>query len=298
LIQESREKEVNCLRPTSRCTYSSYINNYCKRSQEIPSFGDPLPISDLKMRAFITYLSSHAEHEATLNTLKLYIASFSYYFSSNKHTDLTKDPQFHRFIQSLRLEKTEDPPNRKPPITPQILTSLAEMMQSTNVDHVRYMCAISLMYYGFLRFSELRNLRYCDIQEKETGLQLTIILSKTDPTGRGLVCFITASGKPYCAVTWYLRLKGLAIHSSVDCLFPFTNSVFNERFKLLLELVHVPNASLYSAHSLRRGGAQEAAKQGIEDNVIQRHGRWKSTIFMIYTILERNTAGEMITSKI
>jgi integrase len=56
--------------------------------------------------------------------------------------------------------------------------------------------------------------------------------------------------------------------------------------------------SQYSTHSFRRGGATEAAKAGIQDSTIQRHGRWKSTCFMRYTQMERCEAGQIITNKI
>ena len=60
----------------------------------------------------------------------------------------------------------------------------------------------------------------------------------------------------------------------------------------------IPDPLGYSAHSFRRGGAAEATKAGIEDSTIQRHGRWKSTIFMIYTIMEHKHAGQIITNSI
>ena len=38
----------------------------------------------------------------------------------------------------------------------------------------------------------------------------------------------------------------------------------------------VQDISKFSLHSLRSGGASEAAKAGIADRLFKRHGRWKS----------------------
>ena len=63
-----------------------------------------------------------------------------------------------------------------------------------------------------------------------------------------------------------------------------------------MQKIGVIDSSAYSSHSLRKGGANAAAKSGIQDNIIQRHGRWKSTIFMEYTKMERKEAGTIISS--
>ena len=64
--------------------------------------------------------------------------------------------------------------------------------------------------------------------------------------------------------------------------------------------IGIPDVELarYSTHSLRRGGAAAAARAGVEDSVIQRHGRWKSWCFTLYTQMEREEAGRIITEGI
>ena len=55
----------------------------------------------------------------------------------------------------------------------------------------------------------------------------------------------------------------------------------------LVKTVGFPNAEQYSAHSLRRGFATEAARLGASMPSIQKHGRWKST----RTVVEYVEAG-------
>ena len=52
-------------------------------------------------------------------------------------------------------------------------------------------------------------------------------------------------------------------------------TTFRENLKSDLQGI-VPNTAVYSSHSLRSGGATKAANTGINDRLIQRHGRWRS----------------------
>ena len=52
-------------------------------------------------------------------------------------------------------------------------------------------------------------------------------------------------------------------------------TTFRENLKSDLKAI-VQNPEAYSSHSLRSGGATKAANSGINDRLIQRHGRWRS----------------------
>ncbi len=52
-------------------------------------------------------------------------------------------------------------------------------------------------------------------------------------------------------------------------------TTFRENLKSDLQGI-VPNTAVYSSHSLRSGGATKAANTGMNDRLIQRHGRWRS----------------------
>jgi integrase len=259
---------------------------------------EPYPITEDKIRGFIMYIKVAQSKPACLNTIKLHVATFADYFSREQLPDLTKSSRFKTFMRAIRLELGEKAPNARCPIGPDVLTKLAEYVSRADERHLTSLFSmITVMYYGFLRFSEAANLRQMDVQEEEGGIMLTIRQSKTDPYGNGAICFIQDSDKPYSASVWLRRARPTR-YGPHDQVFPISLRMFNIRFRSLLAGAGVEDIGRYSSHSLRRGGAQQAAKMGVQDNVIQRHGRWKSTAFMLYTVLERRTAGIMITSKI
>jgi hypothetical protein len=66
------------------------------------------------------------------------------------------------------------------------------------------------------------------------------------------------------------------------------------RFKHWLQLTGVEDASAYGFHSLRGGGATDAAKSGVEERHIKVHGNWKSDAVRVYIRL--NTEERLMAS--
>ena len=178
------------------------------------------------------------------------------------------------------------------------MSKIVNQIDLTKYYNLRFMTAISLMYYGFLRISELTNLKYNDISIEENGITLNIRISKNDPFGKGCICYIQNSNTPYSPHILLNRLKQFPNFKSKTYPFKYNISNFNSKLRILLDLINIKDTQNYSSHSFRRGGTTEAARAGIQDNVIKQHGRWKSTIFMLYTSIERKEAGKIITNLI
>jgi len=49
-------------------------------------------------------------------------------------------------------------------------------------------------------------------------------------------------------------------------------------------------------HSFRRGGAHQAAINGISDSEIKKHGRWLSDAYVRYTVVQPEQAGFAISN--
>jgi integrase len=315
LVEETKRDEVHCVRESSLKTYRSYLKMYEAILSRIPGAPEPYPVTDETMRAVIKLGKDGSQSllgpqkKLSLNTIRLLVAAFAHHFRGTDLPDLTKTRPFHNFVQALRLKYRNDTVNSAAPITPAILTDCAEYcdrlldLETPPVPTIRLMAMMTLMYYGFLRFSEANALLLSDVHIDDSGsITLVIRASKTDPLAKGTICFIKNSG------TSYSPLKYLTALSNIERVpknhpFGICNRAFNHSLLKLLTDVHnllqtnwSPDG--YSSHSFRRGGATEAARRGIQDNVIQRHGRWKSTVFMVYTALERTEAGEMITGSI
>ena len=56
---------------------------------------------------------------------------------------------------------------------------------------------------------------------------------------------------------------------------PISYSTIREHFVFILQSIGL-DSKLYGLHSLRSGGASAAANMGVEDRLIQKHGRWKT----------------------
>ena len=135
---------------------------------------------------------------------------------------------------------------------------------------------------------------------KQDGLEVYFPDSKTDQLRRGEVVFVgRIEGSIHCPVlflmAYTIRLQWEAFQLNV---FPFQGHVFpslrksgsfmrplntaNSRqaatkcFRELLARVGVPDPSLYTLHSGRRGGATTAAQNGCSFIHIKRQGRWRS----------------------
>ena len=294
MVKETTLAECNSIRPQSLSTYKSYLKMYENIMQEIPNSPTPYPLNDEKMRGFLYYLLNVRKRSTTLNTVKLYIASFSYWFKENEAIDETKTAKFQKYIKSIVLTKTRNPPNRKYPITPEILEKMTNEANS-NQSFVQTMTATTLMYHGFLRIGELLGLKKNHVKFEENGILLTIIISKTDPEGLTDHCYISNTNTSYSAFLWLKKYMDSVEMKDDDRLFPLSELSYIRCLRIILKKIGITDVEHYSAHSCRRGGAAQAAKNGIQDNVIQRHGRWRSTIFMIYTEMERINAGALIS---
>ena len=123
---------------------------------------------------------------------------------------------------------------------------------------------------------------------------MTILLphSKTDQHRQGHVLHINRGQYPTCPVAWtqkyfagthltgddYLisRLAKTKIGHNAVGTNPLSHTALRETFLHMLEPIwdDTLRKSDYSLHSLRSGGATEAAENDVSDRMIGKHGRW------------------------
>ena len=184
---------------------------------------------------------------------------------------------------------------KKEPITPDLLDKMYKsLFNDGNVKNQRIICACLLAYAGFLRSSELLNIRRCDITIFGTYMSVFIQSSKTDQYRDGAWVVISRTGTQLCPVEnleRYLLWADIKEHSEVH-IFSTLSACKNGSYKIrrcnkvlsytsLRELFieafkpHVQDISSFSLHSLRSGGASASAR-GIPDRLFKRHGRWRS----------------------
>ena len=109
-------------------------------------------------------------------------------------------PFLRATVEGLQRLLTK-PVVKKAPITP---TMLDEMVKDTEKSHslsdLRLVTACLLAYAGFLWFSELVNVRPCDIKIQRDKLILRIPKSKTDQLRQGDELVISRTGNSTCPV--------------------------------------------------------------------------------------------------
>ncbi|XP_076080334.1 uncharacterized protein LOC143051258 [Mytilus galloprovincialis] len=155
------------------------------------------------------------------------------------------------------------------------------------------MCLIS--HAGFLRFSEMVNLKRSDLNFTDIHVSLLIQKSKTDHYREGTQVLIAKTDTQTCPVSMlekYLLLSNIDAPSS-DYIFrsiylckksksyklrglkPLSYTRVREIILSALESIGL-DKSKFGLHSLRSGGATAAASDGIHDRLFKKHGRWAS----------------------
>ena len=93
------------------------------------------------------------------------------------------------------------PTIKKQPITPEIILKLVQSFgQNSNLYDKRTIAMCLLAYSGFLRFSELVNLKCCDVVFHDLYVSLFIEKSKTDQHRDGNWVVIAKTGSLCCPV--------------------------------------------------------------------------------------------------
>jgi len=259
-----------------------------------PSF----PLSEDKCMAFLEHMR---RKEFSYSYLKTFIAAFANHFKENNLFDVTKTYEFRKFKDGLmRSMKGGSCPNAKEPITSRMMEEIATIIDDSDRLQLRDMAMYSIMFYGFLRFSECANLKVEDIFTENDGkLRIQVRFSKTDPSGVGESVYIGPTHKIYCAIKWYLKYLSYCETNTIRFNFAMTPKTFKKRLHSYLSQIQLDHdINSYGGHCFRRGGANAATLMGIQDCNIKAHGRWKSAIYTKYAADQMLEAGSKITISI
>ena len=196
-------------------------------------------------------------------------------------------------------------PNRKLPLLPDHLQRFYNSSNIENIEDLRFICVISIMFFGFFRASELIQLKWKHItftqnldDLSKNSMIIFIEYSKTDITGKGVNVEISQTNHQYDPIELTRKLNAMTNPSDEDKLWCYSLDHLRNLLKKKLGEINEQNPSSYSLHSCRRGGAHAAAMAKVPDCDIKAHGRWLSDAYLLYTEVESRAAGRFITSKI
>ena len=301
MAAHSQELDEQCISQNTRKLYDYEVHSYASYISSLPDAPPAYPITEATVRVYLTH---RLESGKSFNTIKADLAALRWAVRQTGGPDPTQSATFQKFMKGIRRYMGSDTtPHEKRPMTPELLTKMAARVTSEDDDkRIAFMAVITTAFAGFLRCSEILGLTVGDVEVAPFAASMTLRIrsSKTDQFARGELCKIMRTNTKYCAVSWmtlYLTQRGT---DPEERLFDIEPQKLRAKLRKWLIAVGVDeqDAAFYSTHSCRAGGATTAAKNGIQDSVIQRHGRWRSTCFMKYTRMERTEAGEIVTVKL
>ncbi|KAK3100534.1 hypothetical protein FSP39_021460 [Pinctada imbricata] len=243
---------------------------------------------------YIIYLS---EHFHSASKIQEAVCSITWAHSLAGYDD----PCQSSLVKQCRegaLRETSKPVHKKEPISPQHLNLLVEKYGKDfcTLADLRLISMCLIGYTGFLRFSEIANIKRSHIEFFDEYLSIFIPKSKTDKFNEGSHVYISKTQSKSCPVKMlsrYLKLAGID-SSSTEFIFrqvtflkktnsymlrkcdkPLSYTRAREIILSALESIGL-DQSKFGIHSLRSGGATAAAAAGINDRIFKKHGRWRS----------------------
>ena len=205
-------------------------------------------------------------------------------------------------LQGIKREHAA-PPAQKLPITPKILLAMYHVLDLSIPACITFWAAALIAFYSFFRkstllpklgaFSPESDLCIGDLQKSPKGYLLTVKHTKTIQFRQKLlqIPLPLIPGSPLCpsrALTALLRQ--LAPFPPKTPLFSYPvrdtyRSLHHQSFSIALKSALNKagyQASKYSGHSFRRGGASFAFSCGIPADLIKIQGDWSSDAYLRY----------------
>ena len=163
-----------------------------------------------------------------------------------------------------------------------------------NLLNLRIMLLCVLSFMGFLRFSEVINIKRSDIILHKTHISIFIEKSKTDIYREGHWLHLAKLQSVLCPLKLLQKYIEMGNIDKLSEKFLFRQIIRSKngfrlkefdkpisyttvRETLLIELKRIElDPKIFGLHSLRSGGATAAANLGVKDRLFQKHGRWKS----------------------
>lgn len=259
----------------TRKAYQSDIRHFINWGGLLPASPDII----------VNYLHQHA---SVLNSRTLHrrLTAIKQWHLTQGFADPTSHPYIRKTLTGIK--NTHGKPKDKAPAMSldDLKKIVSTLSKSIRLIDIRNNALIQLGFFGAFRRSELVAIKWEDVTFSKAGIEILIKRSKTDQSGEGQVCAIPSGNDTVCAVR-ALRLwqeySGLsegylfrAISKSENILL---HTIKSNQVNLIIKQIArdciLENADDFSAHSLRRGFATEAAKRNAPFQSIMRQGRWR-----------------------
>lgn len=273
---------------TSNNTRKAYASDI----RHFENWGGQLPTTTATI---LTYLQTFAT-QLNPRTLARRLTALKNWHTYQAFPDPTQHPIVSKMLTGIM--RTHGKPREKaPPLLPEqlliIIQKLAQEKQENMLRACRDNALLQIGFFGAFRSSELVKLHYEHVQWQDRGLDILIPHSKTDQTNEGVYCAIPEGNDQLCAVR---ALKQWLEKSTITTGPIFRRiarkNILDEKSIVPLSVSHIlrkrareagiSQSESFSSHSLRRGLATSASRDGASIPAIMRQGRWKN----VNTVME------------
>ena len=305
LLQQQLQKSLLSSRASS--TVTTYLTAFQKFVHFASASGFcPLPASQLDVALYLQHMFNRSNSNSMLSHA---FYGLSWVHSLCGFTNLSHSPVCRAVLESAARSKPG--PVRRQAADLSVLSCLYRALYSpsANFSHQRTATLCLLMFAGCLRFSEVANLRACDVTVTSTALLITLHQSKTDQHKHGHQVVLAATGSTYCPVSnflFYVRAACLDLSSTGLLFSNVSGSKLNVHIvsqsntlrilRLILTSQGHPNPKSISLHSFRVGGATRLIEAGVDSYSVKEFGRWRGESSMDRYI-RRSMRNKMCTSR-
>jgi hypothetical protein len=180
---------------------------------------------------------------------------------------------------------------RKDPILPSHIRTLFDLhfKPDMSLDTLQTLTFIVVGFSGFLRFDDLVQIKFEDLEFHSDYCKIFMSKRKNDQYRAGSFVFLARSGKITCPVSTLEQFVaksqlslGLPLFRKISHGFSVTfrpqSISYNSARSKVLGIFHSSGLGHLDLglHSLRSGGASQASRAGVPQDQIKRHGGWKS----------------------
>lgn len=292
----SNRYQIAATSDNTRRAYQSDIRHF-------ENWGGQLPATT---ESILRYLHAFAE---TLNprTLSRHITALKQWHRYQNFPDPTQMPIVSKTLIGISRVHGK-PKNKAAPLLPEHLIKIIEYLGIQNtLASIRDNALLQVGFLGAFRRSELVAICVDHINWQADGIEILIPKSKTDQQNTGQYCAIPIGNEKLCAVR---ALKEWIDKAKINDGFIFrriykgekisdanlTSDAVNNILKQHAQAAGIENAVEFSSHSMRRGLATTASRDGVSIPAIMRQGRWKQVDTVMEYIeaaqrFEENAAG-------
>jgi len=198
---------------------------------------------------------------------------------------------FSQTLAGLKRLLAAPPKNEQPIESHQVRALIRSYGRPrASLPNLQMVSLVALGFCAFLCWSELRDLRACDLKFYATHTSVFLDKRKNDELCQGSVIEVARLPSSSCPVKLLELFHQRGEHQPSQSLFrlcqklstgyklrqaPLSYSRAREQFRQMIsELGLDPNE--FGLHSLCSGGASQAARSGVSGRVWRRHGGWRS----------------------